>query len=219
MFARTPRLLLRPGFTEDAPMLAAVLGDAAIARNLSRLPHPYGEDEARAWLSRDEQPGEHSLLIFMRTAAQLRLVGGIGLHPVASGEDGSHDWGNGAAMELGYWIARPYWGLGIATEAGQALLASARAAGRTPVVAGHFVDNPASGRVLRKLGLRPTGRVVPRLSVGRGGPVPCALFALPEEDAVDGDMPGNGDVPSMADQVYRDSESRPNRVMASRLAA
>ena len=43
---------------------------------------------------------------------------------------------------------------------------------------GHFVDNPASGRVLRKLGFRPTGRTATRYSAGRGADVPCALFSL-----------------------------------------
>ena len=44
--------------------------------------------------------------------------------------------------------------------------------------AGHFLDNPASGRVLEKLGFRPTGTIVPRYSAGRGEAAPCRLFKL-----------------------------------------
>ena len=51
MFARTPRLLLRPGFPEDAPALAAAMSDAAIARNLAVVPWPYTLRDAEAFLS------------------------------------------------------------------------------------------------------------------------------------------------------------------------
>jgi RimJ/RimL family protein N-acetyltransferase len=81
------------------------------------------------------------------------------------------------AVELGYWIARPYWGLGYATEAARAVLDIARHSLRlNRLVAGHFVDNPASGRVLEKIGFRPTGEIVQRHSAGRGSAAPCRLF-------------------------------------------
>ena len=59
------------------------------------------------------------------------------------------------------------------------MIANARETLRLPrLVAGHFTDNPASGRVLRKLGFRPTGATVPRHSAGRGGEAPCRVFTL-----------------------------------------
>ena len=75
-----------------------------------------------------------------------RLVGSCGLGRRASG-----------AVEFGYWIARPHWGRGFASEAGRALIAIARALGLTRLEASHFLDNPASGRVLEKLGFQSTG--------------------------------------------------------------
>jgi len=54
----------------------------------------------------------------------------------------------------------------------------ARAAGLARLVAGHFADNPASGRVLAKAGFRPTGEVAMRYSAGRDGHAPCAEFVL-----------------------------------------
>ncbi len=51
MFARTPRLLLRPGFPEDAPALAVAIADEAIVRNLATAPWPYRMRDAEAFLA------------------------------------------------------------------------------------------------------------------------------------------------------------------------
>ena len=82
-------------------------------------------------------------------------------------------------LSYGDWIASAFWGQGIATEAGRALLANARHSLRLPrLVAGHFTDNPASGRVLQKLGFRPTGVVRGRYSAGRDAIAPAKEFVL-----------------------------------------
>lgn len=168
MFARTERLLLRPGWREDAPALVKAIGDHAVIRNLARAPWPYGPKDAEDFLSQPADGDLPRLLIFQRTAGAPRLVGGIGLHPDEAGRP-----------ELGYWIARAFWGLGFATEAGRAVIDMARRSLRLPhLVAGHAVDNPASANVLRKLGFRPTGRVAQRHSLGRAGPMECAEFTL-----------------------------------------
>ena len=168
MFARTERLLLRPGWAEDAPMLARAIGEEAIVRNLARAPWPYDLTHARAFLEKDQRPDEASLLIFRRTNGAPRLIGAAGLGRNPEGE-----------VELGYWISRPHWGLGYATEAGRAIIDIARHGLRLrKLSAGHFLDNPASGRVLEKLGFRPTGEVAPRYSCGRGAEAPCKLFEL-----------------------------------------
>jgi len=177
MFVRTPRLLLRPGWIEDAPALATAIGEEAIVRNLARVPYPYEETDAHAFLAMGEDARLPRLLVFARTLGAPRLIGGCGLHLEADGD-----------VALGYWIARPHWGLGYATEAARAVLALGRTLGHRRIVAGHFTDNPASGHVLRKLGFRPTGRVVPRRSLARGGEVDCALYEHAEDDSA-GDRP------------------------------
>jgi RimJ/RimL family protein N-acetyltransferase len=151
MFARTERLLLRPAWREDAPALAEAIGDFSIVRNLSRAPWPYGLDDAESFVGIEPGPLPR-LLIFARTNGAPRLVGGIGLNAPES-EDG--------APELGYWIARPYWGLGFATEAARAVVDIADRALRLPQLAArHFADNPASGHVLAKLGFEPVGEAM-----------------------------------------------------------
>jgi len=168
MFARTTRLLLRPGWREDAPALFRAIADERIVRNLASAPWPYALEHAEAYLATERKPGEASLLIFRRTAGAPELIGTIGLGRRPDGP-----------VELGYWIARPWWNRGYATEAGHALVAAARSSLRLGRLrAGHFLDNPASGRVLEKLGFRPTGVTLPRHSIGRGGEAPCKLFEL-----------------------------------------
>jgi RimJ/RimL family protein N-acetyltransferase len=167
MFARTPRLLLRPGFAEDAPALAAAIADEAIARNLATVPWPYRIRDAEAFLASPRDPVLPSLLIVERTGGAPRLVGACGLGRRPSG-----------AVEMGYWVARPHWGRGFATEACVALIDIARTLGLAQLEGSHFVDNPASARVLEKLGFEPTGLIAPRMSCARGADTPARLMRL-----------------------------------------
>ena len=167
MFARTPRLLLRPGFPEDAPALAGAISDRMIARNLAVVPWPYTLRDAEAFLASPRDPILPSFLIFERTDGAPRLVGSCGLGRRPSG-----------AVEMGYWISRPYWGQGFATEACAALIEIARTLGLTSLEGSHFIDNPASARVLEKLGFEPRGVIAPRLSCARGEEVPARLMQL-----------------------------------------
>jgi RimJ/RimL family protein N-acetyltransferase len=157
MFARTERLLLRPGWAEDAPALAGAIADETIVRNLASAPWPFALRDAEAFLAAPRDPALPSFLIVERTGAEPRIVGACGLGRRPSG-----------AVELGYWIAREQWNRGFATEAGQALVAIAQALALPRLEASFFVDNPASGRVLEKLGFAPTGISAPRYSCARG---------------------------------------------------
>ena len=167
MFARTPRLLLRPGFPEDAPALAHAIADEAIVRNLVVVPWPYTVRDAEAFLASPRDPVLPSFLIFERTDGAPRLAGSCGLGRRPSG-----------AVELGYWIARASWGRGFATEAGRALIDIARMLGLAQLEASHFIDNPASARVLDKLGFESTSLIAPRMNCARGEEVPARLMRL-----------------------------------------
>lgn len=179
MFIRTERLLLRPGWIEDAPALASAIGDEAILTKLAQVPSPYRIADAEWFLSQPHRPPLMPLLIFQRTDTEPRLIGGTGLHEL------------GSEVELGYWLARDVWGRGYATEAGRAVVSMARHSLRMrKLVSGHFTDNPASGRVLTKLGFRQTGQIVPRECRARGVSIPCKLYELDLSEGETGeDMP------------------------------
>ena len=168
MFARTSRLLLRPGWVEDAPQLARVIADEGIVRNLASPPWPYTLADAEAFLAREREANEAVMLVYRRTQRAPQLIGAAGFGPMPDGR-----------IELGYWIARTHWGQGYATEAAAAVVANARDTLRLRQLhAGHFLDNPASGRVLEKLGFKPTGAVSQRYSVARRGAAECREFAI-----------------------------------------
>lgn len=168
MFARTLRLTLRPGWLEDAPDLARAIAHESVCRNLARAPWPYGPAEAEAFLSSPLQLHAPRLLILAHEdGVRPRLVGGISYWPL---ETGGH--------EFGYWITPDAWNRGYATEAGHAVIRMARAMRVRRLSAGHFADNPASGRVLRKLGFQHTGQIVPRHSIARGEDVASVEYAL-----------------------------------------
>jgi RimJ/RimL family protein N-acetyltransferase len=174
MFIRSERLFLRPVWPEEWSDLLAMIDDRDVVRNLARAPWPYTAAHAQAYAQGDHaaaSPGDRDRLlpnffITLPGADGARLIGSVGLS-LMEGE-----------INLGYWIGRPFWGHGYATEAAQAVLALARALGHDRLVASHFVDNPASGRVLRKLGFRQTGVVRNRFSLGRAGEAPAAEFTL-----------------------------------------
>jgi RimJ/RimL family protein N-acetyltransferase len=124
--------------------------------------------DAESFLATDGDPDTPAVLIFRRTKAAPQLVGTIGIGRRPDGE-----------RELGYFIARRFWSRGYATEAGRAMIGFARDSLRLPKLnAGYFLDNPASGRVLEKLGFTPTGAVAQRYSAGRREAAPCRLLEL-----------------------------------------
>ena len=174
MFARTERLLLRPGWPEDAPALVAAIGDEAVVRNLSRVPWPYGPAEADAFLGLPQDERRPRLLIFTRATAP-QLIGGIGLMDL--------DDGPAEQAELGYWIARAHWGQGYATEAARAVLDLAFHGLRLGrIEAGHFADNASSGRVLAKLGFAAEGSRMLHRSGLRPGVQPCLWYGIDAAD-------------------------------------
>jgi RimJ/RimL family protein N-acetyltransferase len=167
MFARTERLLLRPGWAEDAPALARAIADEQVVRNLATAPWPFALQDAEAFLAAPRDPAMPSFLITERTQGEPRIVGACGLGRRPSG-----------AVEMGYWIARPHWGQGFATEASLALIDIARTLKLPRLEASHFIDNPASGRVLEKLGFVATGLSAARYSCARGGEAIAKLYRL-----------------------------------------
>ncbi|MEM1064506.1 MAG: GNAT family N-acetyltransferase [Pseudomonadota bacterium] len=137
-YLTTPRLRLIPVKDADPADVVAGIGHYDVARWLGRVPYPYGEGDARAFI--DANGDQAGRVWFIRDVEG--LVGGISID-----------------RELGYWLARPAWGLGYATEAGDAVIDvhfADPAAG--DLISGHYPGNDRSARVLQKLGFAYTGR-------------------------------------------------------------
>ena len=171
MFIRSERLFLRPGWPEDWRDIQHQIGSEAIVRNLAHVPWPYRAEDAQAFAALPQNLRTPHFMVTLPGARGAQLIGGIGLH---HGDPGSEL----GSLELGYWIGRSHWNKGYATEAARALLRLAGTLGHTRVQAHHFVDNPASARVLAKIGFKSTGQVALRGSVARERPALAATHAV-----------------------------------------
>ena len=166
----TARLRLRAPTAADAPRLAQLAADYEIARMTLRMPHPYAVEEARAFITRCAGEDPRREATFLLEAPREGPVGVLGFFMDEEQEPR-------LGTELGYWIGRPFWGRGYATEAvGAALRWADQDWRRRVVVAGHFADNAASGRVLEKAGFLYTGVVASRFSRARGEAAPIRMM-------------------------------------------
>lgn len=163
---QTERLTLRAPTPADAPRIAALCGDYAIPKMTTRMPWPYRLADAEAFVAQVGGQDWRRNAAFVLDESQAGVAGVLGLFPDPTGQ-----------IEVGYWIGRPHWGRGLATEALRAALSwAARDWRRKLVVAGHFADNPASGRVLVKAGFLYTGVVEHKPSAARGETVPTRMM-------------------------------------------
>jgi RimJ/RimL family protein N-acetyltransferase len=165
MFARTSRLLLRPGWAQDAPALALAMAGERVCREHWSAPWPFSLRDAEAALAAPCQPSLPHLLIFERTSGEPRLVGSCGLRRRPSG-----------AVELFIWIVRDQRSRGLASEACRALLETARTLGIAQIEAAHFEDSLAASRLLARLGFRTTGLTALRQGGTERGDAPMRLM-------------------------------------------
>ncbi|MEQ8266958.1 MAG: GNAT family N-acetyltransferase [Parvibaculum sp.] len=164
---KTERLLLRPLEKADAERLAGLANNWNVARMLARMPYPYTLDMAEDWIGKQKSLREEGGEFGYAVTNDEGLIGGCGMQAHV---DGTH--------EIGYWIGEPYWNRGYASEAARAVLAHAVARfGAETIVAGHYWENHASGRVLTKLGFRYTGEEN-RWCVARQAQVRCLTMRL-----------------------------------------
>jgi ribosomal-protein-alanine N-acetyltransferase len=142
----TARLILRPYQETDIAQLLPIIGTHEVAATTLRIAHPYTEDDARAFLVLAQDADKLWLAVTLRTDG--RQIGGIGLRI-----EPQH-----LHAELGYWFGVPYWGQGYATEAAREIIRHGfEDLHLHRIFASHFKHNPASGRILEKLGMRHEG--------------------------------------------------------------
>ena len=142
----TERLLLRTYTEADIAELVPLIGTREVAATTLRIPYPYTEQDARAFLAGALDAGQDLAGITLR--ADGRQIGGIGLR---TEQQHQH-------AELGYWLGAAYWGKGYATEAARAMVRYGFEDLRLHrIFASHFKHNPASGKILLKLGMKHEG--------------------------------------------------------------
>ena len=146
MNIRTDRLLLRPLELSDAPDIQLLAGDKDVASTTRDIPHPYEEGMAEKWIkSCQEKAASGELINFAITLPNDgSFLGAIGIHP----DD------TGSQAEISYWVGKPYWNRGYATEAVKGVIDQGCTQLKLErIYAAHFTRNPSSGRVMQKAGM------------------------------------------------------------------
>lgn len=159
-------LSLRPWRESDAPALYRYASDREVGPRAGWPPHQSESESLHiiqtifnnptTWAIIDNETGE--------------AIGAMGYGPSCECQLPARK----DEPTIGYWVARPYWGKGICTEALRLMLTHIRATTSIrSVISGHFIDNPASGRVMEKCGFVPTGETVfdPTLYQGTDRPI------------------------------------------------
>ena len=150
----TPRLRLRPFTLADASQVHLLANDRAIADGCTTLPHPYPAGLAERWIAKhpDYWQSQSAVIFALTERHHHQLLGSISLALREARQSDRSLWLIGS---LGYWLGREFWGVGYMSEAVATMLDFAfQELGVDRIEAEHKRDNPASGRVMVKCGLR-----------------------------------------------------------------
>ncbi len=142
----TERLVLRQFTLDDAKQVQKLAGDRQIATTTLNVPHPYNDGMAEEWIGTHEELYQSrkgaSFAITLKESGE--LIGAISIMSIVEDHQG----------ELGYWMGAPYWNKGYCTEAAREMLRYGfMERGLNRIHASYFARNPASGRVMEKLGM------------------------------------------------------------------
>jgi RimJ/RimL family protein N-acetyltransferase len=146
---RTERLTLRPLGLDDAPVVQRLAGEKDIASTTRLIPHPYPPGAAEQWIGMLPDLYQRAEAINWGIALESGPILGT-IRLVLNAAD-NH-------AEIGYWVGKPFWNNGYCTEAARAVAAYGfDVLGLERIFANYLARNPASGRVLSKLGMRQEG--------------------------------------------------------------
>jgi RimJ/RimL family protein N-acetyltransferase len=171
----TGRLSLRPFNLSDAPDVQRLAGAFAIADTTAAIPHPYPDGAAEDWIHtlKGEFISNKMLALAITLKKTGELQGCVSIMDINK---------SSKSGELGYWIAKDSWGLGYCTEAASAIIKYGfEEMGLNRIQAKHLARNPASGRVMHKLGMKKEG-YLRQAFVKWGRYEDNALYAILRED-------------------------------------
>ncbi|NIF05631.1 GNAT family N-acetyltransferase [Chryseobacterium sp. Tr-659] len=140
----TERLILSQLEEKDIPFIVELLQHRIYSDLTSNIPYPYTENDAKFWLKMSKEAFENNTgYTFGIRNKEGQIIGAVGIH------DRDDD-----KAELGYWIGIPYWNKGYVTEAAKAIVNFGfNELGFNKIFATHFLHNPASGRIMEKIGM------------------------------------------------------------------
>lgn len=140
----TERLILSQLNESDIPFIVEYLQQKVYSELTSNIPYPYTEKDAEVWMDVSREAFVHKTgYTFAIRDHGHRLMGAVGIHD--RGDD---------KAELGYWLAVPFWNKGYATEAAKAIIDFGfETLNLNKIYATHFLNNPASGRIMQKIGM------------------------------------------------------------------
>lgn len=146
----TDRILLRHWRDDDAETLFKWASDLDVGPRAGWPPHKSVEESLE--IIRTVFNNDSNWAIVLKATGE--VIGAIGYGPSCECELPARE----NEPLCGYWIAKPYWNQGICTEALKLMLDHIRKiTDIKSLISGHFVDNPASGKVMEKCGFVPTG--------------------------------------------------------------
>jgi RimJ/RimL family protein N-acetyltransferase len=157
----TERLMLRRPTLADVKAIARLANDRRIAENTRRLPHPFSQDDAIAFVRAMADDPRETVFLIEHNHTPIGMVG--------------VDWREPEAPELGYWLGVDYWGQGFATEAARAVIDfTFEEFNAEHLTSGARVANPSSRNILEKCGFQWSGVELHRFeALGSSTPVDC----------------------------------------------
>ena len=178
----TERLALRPWGPDDAATLHRLLNDFEVCRTLAHVPFPYSRALADAWITEAAEGLAAGTAIHLAVTGPAgeggQIVGGVGLRLDRDRR----------AADLGYWVARRFWGHGVASEAAGRLARWALAnLDIDRLEAASATDNAGSLAVLRRIGFHHAGEGRDHF-LARGQDVPVLRFAANRENLFGADI-------------------------------
>jgi RimJ/RimL family protein N-acetyltransferase len=160
----TERLMLRRPTLADVKAITALISDLRVSINLRRVPHPYSEEHAVAFVRALAEEIRNTVFLIECGRAAIGMVG--------------VDWREPEAPELGYWLGVQHWGQGFGTEAARAVIDFTFEEFEVEqLFSGARVTNPSSRNILEKCGFQWIGVELHRFEA-LGSSTPVDRFRL-----------------------------------------